>query len=222
MANEEADYAPLISTAILPEVADHAPDKQSINPEPQGTQSPSRADILIVEDNAQVKAYLTLLLSDHYNITCAENGKQALEILADGSSFDLILSDLMMPVMDGYQLLERLKTSDLYRHLPVIMLTARADIKDRLKALRIGVDDYLLKPFNEMELLARVDNLLKNKNNRKEEPALTPSPDEPSETTQRISSEDQEWLESFERYVMDNHSNPDTFHPLTSIRVCHE
>ena len=75
---------------------------------------------------------------------------------------DLIISDIMMPVMDGFQLLEKLKGDDRWRHIPVVMLTARADMRDKLRALRIGVDDYVLKPFEEDELLARVENLLSN------------------------------------------------------------
>jgi len=75
---------------------------------------------------------------------------------------DLIVSDIMMPEMDGYQLLAKLKGDDRFRSTPVIMLTALADLKDKLKALRIGVDDYMLKPFEEEELLARIDNLLRN------------------------------------------------------------
>ncbi|MBK9337871.1 MAG: response regulator [Lewinellaceae bacterium] len=72
----------------------------------------------------------------------------------------------MMPVMDGYRLLEQLKSNEATRHIPVVMLTARAEAQDKLKALRIGVDDYLLKPFDEEELLVRIENLLRNAANR--------------------------------------------------------
>ena len=68
----------------------------------------------------------------------------------------------MMPVMHGHQLLEKLKSDDATWHIPVIMLTARVDVRDKLRALSIGVDDYLLKPFDEEELLVRIENLLKN------------------------------------------------------------
>ena len=72
----------------------------------------------------------------------------------------------MMPIMDGFTLLEKLKSNPAYKHIPVIMLTARVELQDRLKALRIGVDDYLTKPFIEEELFARVENLIRNATNR--------------------------------------------------------
>ncbi len=72
----------------------------------------------------------------------------------------------MMPVMDGFQLLEKLKGDEQWQRIPVVMLTARADMQDKLRALRIGVDDYLLKPFDEEELLTRIQNLLKRQQQR--------------------------------------------------------
>ncbi len=110
----------------------------------------------------------------------------------------------MMPVMDGLQLLEKLKSSDATRHIPVIMLTARADVRDKLKALRIGVDDYMTKPFEEEELLARIENLLKNQTVRKQE-----APSAPETTRPQVSEEDQQWLEGFEAYVQ-KHLSSDT------------
>ena len=126
-----------------------------------------KATVLIVEDNQSLRDYLSLILEPHYTIVKAENGSIALEMMNQStlnSSFkpDLILSDVMMPIMDGFQLLSALKTSDVFCTIPVIMLTARAELQDKLKALRIGVDDYLIKPFEEEELLARIENLLKN------------------------------------------------------------
>jgi YesN/AraC family two-component response regulator len=104
----------------------------------------------------------------------------------------------MMPVMDGLQLLEKLKSSDATRHIPVIMLTARADTRDKLKALRIGVDDYLLKPFDEEELLARIENLLKNQAARLQ--AVADESVAHLEGVPRLSQPDREWLEGFEAY----------------------
>lgn len=118
--------------------------------------------ILLVEDNLELQDYIQMVLGNDYHVITAENGKAALQRLEERTDCQLIISDLMMPVMDGYQLLENLKSNDAFRHIPVVMLTARADTKDKLKALRLGVDDYLLKPFEEDELLARINNLLKN------------------------------------------------------------
>ncbi|NJN77539.1 MAG: hybrid sensor histidine kinase/response regulator [Saprospiraceae bacterium] len=119
--------------------------------------------ILIVEDNPTLCNFIKLLLN-HHQISVAGNGKEALEQLKKEQP-DLIISDVMMPIMDGFQLLDALKNSDKYRHIPILMLTARASMSDKLKALRIGVDDYMTKPFEQDELFARVNNLLKTPKN---------------------------------------------------------
>lgn len=128
--------------------------------------------VFIVEDHHSMRNYLQHLLGAHYQVISARNGAEALDYLdATGNLPDLILSDVMMPVMDGFELLARLKAEDRYSRIPVIMLTARAAMADRLSALRIGVDDYLAKPFVEEELLARIRNLLRHANIRAQQPA---------------------------------------------------
>lgn len=124
----------------------------------------------------------------------------------------LIVSDLMMPVVDGYQLLEKLKSNDTTRYIPVIILTARAEAGDRLKALRIGVDDYLTKPFDEEELLVRIENLLVN--SRSWQFATEElKPDSPQSAIKNatekpiISEIDWVWLESFKAFVQKNIAN---------------
>jgi DNA-binding response OmpR family regulator/nitrogen-specific signal transduction histidine kinase len=157
--------------------------------------------IMIVEDNRSLQEYLRALLSPFYKVITAENGQKALEKLGDVTQQpSLILSDVMMPVMDGFQLLKELKSKDNLRHLPVIMLTARADIQDKLMALRIGVDDYLLKPFEEEELLVRIENLLDNQVARQEVIVK----EKPQKATFTITAKDRIWLEKFETYVKDN------------------
>ncbi|MEZ4953193.1 MAG: response regulator [Saprospiraceae bacterium] len=93
----------------------------------------------------------------------AGNGHEALTHLAENSHPDLIISDLMMPIMDGYQLLERLKGEAASQHIPVIMLTARAEKDDRLKALRIGVDELFDQTLRRGGTHRRITNLLSNK-----------------------------------------------------------
>ncbi|MFN0016097.1 MAG: response regulator [Saprospiraceae bacterium] len=120
-----------------------------------------KTHVLIVEDNADLRRLLQSYLEEKYRISTATNGREGLAALAAGLRPDIILSDVMMPVMDGIQMIERIKEQDALRHIPIIMLTARTDIKVKLKVLRLGVDDYLIKPFDEDELLARMDNLLR-------------------------------------------------------------
>lgn len=119
-----------------------------------------KATILIVEDNQSLREYLVLILKDKYTVIKAENGQVALQLLKENFRPSLILTDVMMPVLNGYQLVNVLKSDDELCSIPVIMLTARAEMQDKLKALRIGVDDYLTKPFEEEELLVRMSNLL--------------------------------------------------------------
>jgi len=122
----------------------------------------NKPTVLLVEDNPQLRNYIQLILQEKYTIITAENGQHALDCLLKTENCQLIVSDIMMPIMDGFELLENLKSSDKWRHIPVVMLTARSNAKDKLKALRIGVDDYILKPFQEEELIVRVSNLIKN------------------------------------------------------------
>jgi CheY-like chemotaxis protein len=181
-----------------------------VGPEDRGSQ------LLIVEDNPQLREYMHLLLGGDYRVSLAENGLQAWQLLEEGLFPDLIISDLMMPVMDGFQLLERIKGSDRLRHLPVIMLTARADVQVRLQALRIGVDDYLTKPFVEEELRVRIANLLRNHRERLRaaEQDLSGLKDgegsaEGQAPLQVISMADAEWLERAEQYFLKHIAEPE-------------
>jgi signal transduction histidine kinase/DNA-binding response OmpR family regulator len=130
-------------------------------------ESEKHYSILVVEDNRDMQQFLKGILTIKYNVTLAGNGKEALSILAE-KRIDLICSDVMMPEMDGYSLLEQLKASDKYKHIPVVMLTALDTKENKLNALTLGVDDYLTKPFSPEELMARTYNLLIRYEVRKE------------------------------------------------------
>lgn len=185
--------------------------------------STDKEKILVVEDNRDLRDYLISILSPYYEVITAENGIEALSTLNKVSNTNesvpptenaellpkvgtancqLILSDIMMPIMDGFQFLEKLKSNETFRHIPFIMLTARADIQDKLKALRIGVDDYLIKPFDEEELLARISNLLSNAKTRKIFLQEKPN-DEIVKDPLKISNFNQElsWLENLENLI---------------------
>ena len=112
--------------------------------------------ILIVDDNPQNLQFLGKLLAENgYKLCIAQNGLEALEFVKTKMP-DLILLDVMMPEMDGYEACRRLKAQQSFKHIPVIFLTARADTEDIVKGFEVGGVDYVTKPFNSVELLARV------------------------------------------------------------------
>jgi len=170
--------------------------------------------ILIAEDNPDLQAYLLHLLAPEYDVVLTANGEEALAALASGQEspdgFSLLISDIMMPRMDGFQLLEHLKNDDRSRHIPVVMLTARADIQDKLRALRSGVDDYLTKPFDEEELLVRVRNLVQRQQLRAAladenlDSKLNPESSGQNTPLPRISQADADWLAELENWTRVN------------------
>lgn len=118
--------------------------------------------LLIVEDNPDIRSYLQMLLEDHYHCLLAEDGEEGWSLILE-SVPDLVITDLMMPRLNGMALCERLKKDERVRHIPVVMLTAKADQDSRLDGLRFGADAYLLKPFEQEELLLQIERLLQQR-----------------------------------------------------------
>lgn len=121
-----------------------------------------RLRLLVVEDNADMRSYIHSILRDRFDVEEAGNGVEALDILHT-TAIDFIISDLMMPVMDGIELSRQVKRDISISHIPFLMLTAKTSQESRIESYRIGVDEYLLKPFDEELLLARIDNILLNR-----------------------------------------------------------
>jgi signal transduction histidine kinase/AraC-like DNA-binding protein len=124
----------------------------------------SRETILVIDDNKDIRTYLNSLLSDNYEIIEAENGEVGLK-LALSKIPDLIISDIMMPVMDGIELCSKLKKELSTSHIPIILLTARNSTLFEVSGFESGADDYITKPFKANILKARVTSLLDNRNN---------------------------------------------------------
>lgn len=119
----------------------------------------SQAHLLVVDDNADMRDYLTHILQEYYQIEVATNGIEALKSVQNHQP-DLIISDVMMPEADGFQLIQALRANPQTRMLPIILLSARAGEEAAVEGLQSGADDYLVKPFSARELLARVGALL--------------------------------------------------------------
>ncbi|ADE36345.1 response regulator [Methanohalophilus mahii] len=125
----------------------------------------SRQTILIIDDEPDaIIAAKRALQSEGYNVIEAYNGKTGLEAIEEKTP-DLILLDVMMPDMDGFEICKQLKKDELYNHIPIIMLTAKGEVDDRIEGIETGADDYITKPFNLRELKARIRMVLRRAQN---------------------------------------------------------
>lgn len=139
-----------------------AADKESARPEKQVPDNSSLPTVLVVDDNEDMRRYIRTLLTDKYYVTEAVDGENGLQV-AHETIPDIIVSDVMMPVMDGLEFCRRIKADTMTSHIPVILLTARSTEEQQLEGLGSGADDYMTKPFRAQLLLARIDNLLKSR-----------------------------------------------------------
>lgn len=170
----------------------------SINPN-------TKIKLLIVEDNYEMLLLLKDTFSAYYNVFTAENGKEAMSLLQELKP-DLIISDVMMPIMDGISLCKELKNGKTTRHIPVILLTARNTTQSKLEGLKHGAIEYINKPFNVKELLLKVNNILDSKKQFIEQyraEILTSSKEI------EVESPDEKFIESVLLEIENNFEDPD-------------
>ncbi|HEX6790156.1 MAG TPA: ATP-binding protein [Candidatus Krumholzibacteria bacterium] len=154
----------------LPDAGDQPPQQRvpadEISGEPAAANA-ARPRVLIADDNADLRQYLVRLLGRKYTVTAVANGEDALQV-ARASHPDLIVSDVMMPRVDGFELLQRIRGDEATSGIPFILLSARAGEESRIEGLEAGADDYLVKPFSARELLASVKGQLRLASLRRE------------------------------------------------------
>lgn len=146
--------------AFIEEAQRWLPDFAS--PDASGAYLPAAAaadkpTVLLVDDNRDMREYVARLLQSRFAVVCAQDGQHALDLLDTGVQPDLVLSDVMMPRLDGFGLLKAVRARPLTETTPVIFLSARAGEEARIEGFDVGADDYLIKPFSARELIARVD-----------------------------------------------------------------
>ena len=178
--------------ADAPAVAERAGDRS------RGAAS-AKPSLLIVEDDPDMQVFIARHLSAVYETTTADNGRQALERLAKSKAFDLILSDVMMPEMDGFELCRRIKSDLQYSHIPVLLLTAKTDVASKVEGLGIGADAYVEKPFSLEYLRASIATLLSNRELVRRH--FLESPLVKSETL-ACSKTDEEFMRKLDDYIM--------------------
>lgn len=118
--------------------------------------------ILIVDDNEDIRDFLERILRDKYAVAKAENGQDALRLLAE-EAIQLVVSDVIMPVMDGFELCRIIKSHFEYSHIPVVLLTAKNGLQAKVEGLELGADAYIEKPFSKELLLAQIASLIANR-----------------------------------------------------------
>ncbi|MBK7105120.1 MAG: response regulator [Ignavibacteriae bacterium] len=169
--------------------------------------------ILIVDDNSDVRSYIKEQIENEYKIFEASNGEEGIK-KAEAEIPDLIITDVMMPKIDGYQFCKKIRSNDKTSHIPIIMLTAKAALDDKIEGLETGIDAYLTKPFSAKELIVRVKNLIyQRKQLRKKFSKSTIL--KPSEITEI--SVDQKFLENVIKFIESNFENENfTIEDITS------
>lgn len=163
----------------------------------------SKYNILIVDDEIELRQFVLEELSPQYNVLTADNGRQALEVL-DNHFISLVVTDLMMPVMDGIELCRSIKTNIKYCHVPIVMLTAKASLQAHIDALDSKADAYIEKPFSTDHLLAQISNLLANRELVRSTFIRSPHVHYISVAS---NSMDEKFLNKMNEYVMDNLSD---------------
>lgn len=165
----------------------------------------SNHTILTVEDNEEFQQLLYKHLAKEYHVLQSKNGMEAMNIM-DKENVDMVICDIMMPVMDGLEFCKTMKENIKYSHIPVILLTARTNLESKIEGINCGADEYIEKPYSVDYLMARIDNLLENR--RKMQEAFKNSPELAFKSITH-SKADEEFLQKLIGIIHDNLDEPD-------------
>ena len=161
--------------------------------------------LLIVEDNHEILNYLKDNLIDDYTISLRSNGLEAIEFVGNNQP-DLIITDLMMPKMNGMEMTQKLKDAIETSHIPIVMLTAKSSIEDQIEGIESGAEAYILKPFNMVYVRAVISNLLKQ---RKKIYSKYIQNKEDVFSDISITTKDEKFLDDISKLILDNYSDPE-------------
>lgn len=167
--------------------------------------SPEKLTVLVVEDNNDMRLFIKTILADTYNTMEARNGQEALTVLA-AHDVDFIICDIMMPVMDGMEFVQKVKGNFSYSHIPVLMLTAQMSDEYRTQSYKMGVEAYLYKPFDEQMLLARMSGILENRKNSQQKFQYSFNAEDLDIETE---SDDDKFIRRVLDHIHENYANPD-------------
>lgn len=117
--------------------------------------------IMVVDDDQFIRSILETYLTQHYQVISMSDGREALNWVEGGNEIDLVIADINMPEMSGFELLQQFRTSGFFREIPFLILSGNKDTDEKIKCLKAGADDYIIKPFNPEEVHMRISNILK-------------------------------------------------------------
>ena len=191
--------APETTLVVSDVAAPSIPASEDLEPNPDELPDEDRTTVLVVDDNADIRTYLRghLERDGRYRVLEAADGEAALDAVRRRLP-DLVVSDVMMPRLDGFGLLQALRSTPETDFVPVVLLTARVEAEDRLAGLGLGADDYVTKPFDANELTQRVDNLIAMRRRLRERYAGRPVPAEPPPDIPLLAAADQSFLDAVE------------------------
>ncbi len=161
--------------------------------------------VLVVEDNDEMREFIKRQLSRHYSVLTAANGKEALGIL-DNNFVNLVVSDVVMPEMDGFELCRTIKSNIDYSHIPVVLLTAKTNIQSKIEGMELGADSYIEKPFSSEYLIAVVSNLINSREKLRKDFANSHYAEV---STMALTKADEEFIKKLENVIQTNLSNQD-------------
>lgn len=121
----------------------------------------AKKNLLIMDDEQGIRKILEHFLKDEFQVVIKDDGLAGMQWLEEGNVADLVIADLNMPNLDGKEFLKQLRASNMYSDIPVIILSGSDDSKERIQCLNAGADDFMIKPFNPMEVLAKINAILR-------------------------------------------------------------
>lgn len=176
-------------------------------------ETPGKPLVMVVEDNHEIRDYICQSLSPDFSTCQAANGEEALTFLNTRNP-DIIISDVMMPVMDGMELTRKLKENFATSHIPIVLLTSKSSVDDQIAGVELGADAYITKPFNSDYLKAVTKNLVDQRRNViakfRDNKTIDPA-------TLKVNSKDEEFLEKLVAYVEENYSEDFTIEQLADV-----
>ena len=193
------------TTITLTTEVEAGTDKINEAPAEQAVEKDNHPTVLVAEDNPDMLAFVVRQLSKDYTVLTATNGAEALRVL-DGNYVNLMISDVVMPVMDGFELCKTIKSDLNYSHIPIILLTAKTNIQSKIEGMELGADAYIEKPFSVEYLQACASNLIQNREKLRQAFAESPFI---AANTMALTKADEEFIKKLNEVIRVNYANPE-------------